>query len=571
MQRLHTESSMHERPLSAEDLENIRKADFIIQNAPVAIASLKGRDLIIESANNIVLEIWGKSNDIISKPLAQALPELQGQTFLDRLDDVFTTGVAYKGSEERALLHRNNRLEESFFNFVYQPVKDVQGQTTSIIVVATDVTEQVNARKQIEVSEHRLRSLVMTAHYALMILSGRDWVIDIANQPLADLWNMKAEDVMGRRLMDVLPEIKDQPFPALLQQVYNSGVGYGQEEELFYLDTPQGTVTKYVSFYYDPMFDIAGQVCGIIVAAEDITVRVQDRKAKERALEQLRLAVDAANLGTWNMNTGSNQLMASPRLKELFGFHPDEEMTRDDAAQCITDEYRQDVINEVNNAIQNNSGYDLEYPVIGRHDKKLRWIKATGKYYAEEHGVAPGFSGIVLNITGRKMEELRKNDFIGMVSHELKTPLTSLKGYLQLLAVKARENENGFIVSLLDKAQKQTGRMETMIKGFLDVARLESGKIHLNFEPFDLAELIRELIDENLLLYQSHRIEFDECESMLVHGDKDKIGQVINNLISNAVKYSPAGSRIRLICGQQDNAVQVSVTDMKGLELNQPI
>ncbi|RZL56033.1 MAG: PAS domain-containing protein, partial [Pedobacter sp.] len=100
-----------------------------------------------------------------------------------------------------------------------------------------------------------LRSLVMNAHYPLMILRGRDWIIEIANQPLVDLWDKTIEAVTGNKLMDILPEIEDQPFPKFLRQVYDTGIGYGQKEQVFYYNSPSGPATKYVSFYYDPMFD----------------------------------------------------------------------------------------------------------------------------------------------------------------------------------------------------------------------------------------------------------------------------------------------------------------------------
>ncbi|RZL12834.1 MAG: PAS domain S-box protein, partial [Pedobacter sp.] len=132
-------------------------------------------------------------------------------------------------------------------------------------------------------SESSLRSLVMTAHYPLMILRGRDWIIEIANQPLVNLWDRTIEEVTGRKLMDILPEIEDQPFPGFLRQVYDTGVGYGQEEQVFHYNAPTGPATKYVSFYYDPLRDENGEVAGIIVAANDITAQVHSRQQLEKS------------------------------------------------------------------------------------------------------------------------------------------------------------------------------------------------------------------------------------------------------------------------------------------------
>jgi PAS domain S-box-containing protein len=129
----------------------------IIEQAPVAIASLTGRELVVEAANSQMLEFWGKSKDIIGKDLAVALPELKGQPFLDILDQTYTTGKTYIGNEARALMGHQGGLKESYFNFIYQPEKDSSGQTHSVIVVAHEVTELVNSRKALETAYEQIR------------------------------------------------------------------------------------------------------------------------------------------------------------------------------------------------------------------------------------------------------------------------------------------------------------------------------------------------------------------------------------------------------------------------------
>jgi PAS domain S-box-containing protein len=135
-------------------------------------------------------------------------------------------------------------------------------------------------------SEHNLRSLVMTAHYPLMILRGEDWIIETANQPLVNLWDKSLDDVIGKPLMEILPEIADQPFPIHLRNVYQTGVGFGEEEQIFHYQSPSGPAVKYVSYYYDPLLDRQGQVSGIIVAADDITEKVRARNLLEKSYQE---------------------------------------------------------------------------------------------------------------------------------------------------------------------------------------------------------------------------------------------------------------------------------------------
>jgi PAS domain-containing protein len=163
-------------------------------------------------------------------------------------------------------------------------VEEVRQAQEELSAMNESLEERIKERTlKLSQREASLTSLVMTAHYPLMILRGSEWVIEIANSPIANLWQKSLQDILGRRLIDVLPEIKDQPFPQLLKGMFDTGVPYSQEEDILSLHTEQGIVNKYISFYYDPMFDESGEVTAIIVAADDITEKVEARLAIERS------------------------------------------------------------------------------------------------------------------------------------------------------------------------------------------------------------------------------------------------------------------------------------------------
>jgi len=122
----------------------------IIYDAPIAIGLFTGQEMIIEIANVKILELWGKTKEVIGLPLRQGLPELEGQGFLEILDNVLSSGNPFYGTELHVMLQRHNKTEEVSFNFVYQPVKNPEGQTTGIMVVATEVTDHVNTKKRLE-------------------------------------------------------------------------------------------------------------------------------------------------------------------------------------------------------------------------------------------------------------------------------------------------------------------------------------------------------------------------------------------------------------------------------------
>lgn len=210
-----------------------------------------------------------------------------------------------------------------------------------------------------------------------------------------------------------------------------------------------------------------------------------------------------------------------------------------------------------------SKGERIENFETERVDKynKLFYVSITVSIVRDSLGNTIGVSKIVRDITEKKQEEIRKNDFIAIVSHELKTPLTSIKAYLQLLLGIAKKEQASFSINALSKAEGQVKKMTSMVQDFLSLARLEGGNIQINKVPFELQLLMQEVVDEAMMLNTQHKLIYNNCGSIIVNGDRDKIGQVLINLLSNAVKYDPDGGEIIVSCDQTDGKVRISITD----------
>jgi PAS domain S-box-containing protein len=711
---------------AALQAERDRLREFFMQ-APAGICILAGVELVFEMANPLYQKIF-TGRDVVGKPLIEALPEVSGTQIWDILQNVYQTGKSYEGNELLIPLARtaDGLIEDRYFNFIYQARKDETGQIDGIVAFVIDVTETVVTRKVVEERERQLRSLVMSSHYGLLILTGRDWKIEIVNQRIADLWQKNLVEITGKQLMQVLPELEGQPFPDLLNQVFDTGVAYGNAEEAFYLDTPDGPVEKYVSFYYEPLVDAGGRTDGVIVACEDVTEKVKARALLEESYDEqqavneeltasneelaatneelttvqqrlkqanqelaasesrFRMAIKSTHLGTWEYEPANNTLYWSDECRSIYNFPNGREPTFDIFVAHIHPEDRQWVEQAIQKSLDPGSGgtYDLAYRILRFGDGEIRWIRAHGTVYFEnnqprrfvgtvidinemklaeeksaklaaiiassddaiisktlesvitswndsarrmfgytaeemigesiyklippdrleeepqilsrlksgdrvEHfetkrltrdgrlidvsvtvspvkdkeGKIIGLSKIARDITEKKLDENRKNDFIGMVSHELKTPLTSLNALLQVASLKLKNSPDTFLASAMEKSNVQVKRMTTMINGFLNVSRLESGRIQIDKQPFDIEKLISEVIDEMTITVSSHEIGFTPCKPVMVNADRDKISSVISNLVSNAVKYSPKGKYIEVTCKLHDQNVIVSVKD----------
>lgn len=226
----------------------------------------------------------------------------------------------------------------------------------------------------------------------------------------------------------------------------------------------------------------------------------------------------------------------------------------------IHPEDKEQYVNIYLSAFKSLSPFTGEFRLLTK-DNEYRWLLAKGHPRFHTDGSFAGYISSCIDITEQKQNEQRKNDFIAIVSHELKTPLTSLSAYVQMLHGKAVKTNDGFTAGALEKANKQVKKMTTLINGFLNVSRLEAGKIQIDKQLFDMAKLIKETEAEIETTISTHRIVFAPVNPTFVVADRDKIGQVINNFISNAVKYSPAGNKIDVACVQIDGRIQVSVKD----------
>lgn len=423
-------------------------------------------------------------------------------------------------------------------------------------------------------SERNLRSIIEQSPAAIIVFRGEELRIEAANPPMLELLDQQPA-IVGRPLLEAIPELEGQPACELLYEIYRTGTpvyGYDTPVEL----KRNGTVeTGYFNFTYKPLYE-GDKIVGIIDMAIEVTEQVKARMAleeselrlqKTNALleekeENLRMAIASANLGTWLIHAKTNAFYPSTRMKELFGFYEDEQMSYADALSQIADSHRQQVSESIASSIANGTDFDLEYPIIGRRDGVLRWVRATGKLYTYANNTRQThFSGTLADITERKLDEQRRSDFIGMVSHELRTPLTAINGFLQILTVKAKRIADHTLAEIAMKAERQAERMGGLINGFLEAARLGEGKIVLKLSHFNMAALMQVAEEESLLAVRSHQLTFLPADYTPVKADQDKIEQVLINFINNAVKYSPNGGTITVSCSERDGQSYVSVAD----------
>jgi len=197
-----------------------------------------------------------------------------------------------------------------------------------------------------------------------------------------------------------------------------------------------------------------------------------------------------------------------------------------------------------------------DFPEIGKRNVLLNARKVVQKNSNE-----PMILLAIEDITEKKHIEQQKDDFISIASHELKTPVTSMKAYAQLLQKHPLITKDKKASFMLEKMDAQMNRLTELVASFMNVYKIRTGKLRLKKQRFQLEELIAEVVGNFQYTISSHIVERTGNSKVKVYADKARIHQVLVNLISNAIKYSPNADKVIVSQKPDDGKVTVSVQD----------
>ena len=377
-----------------------------MMQAPVGMTILRGTDLIVEMANDTYLQIVDRiEEEFVGRPLFECLPEVK-EAVSPILHGILETGIPYYGNEFEVTLVRAGVAEICYFNFVYQPLLETDNSISGIIVVATEVTQQVKAKHDLQKSENQFRNLVIQSPFAKAIFKGEDMVITIANETmLRDLWKRKMEEVQGKKLLDVFPELIGQKFPEILAGVYKNGVSYKENEAIAFVESREGMKKYYLDFQYSPMFDLDGSVSGVLVSVNDVTEKVEARQQVSDSVERLILATEGTQLATWDLNLQTGTIVYTPRLSQIFGHDENKVLTHGDLRDQVHPDDRVTIVEKAFDSALMTGIYYYEARII-HPDNSVHWIRTQGKIVFDEYHKPARMLGTMMDITSQKRAEI---------------------------------------------------------------------------------------------------------------------------------------------------------------------
>jgi PAS domain S-box-containing protein len=530
--------------------------------SPIPMCIFTGEEWIIELANNQMMDkIWRKKpGDILGKKALDVFPELKGQKYVQLLEQVWTTGEAYRESESLFYIGSDDAKQKFYLDIDLAPLFDIDGSIRSIIITVNNVTEKVEARLKVEDAEERLRLAVDAAELGT-------FEVDIKTDKL--IYSPRFAEIMGYDLSAQMDhtQVGDQVHiddKGIVRTAFERALANGHYFYEVRIVTPGETV-KWIRTQGELFYDEEHQPARLIGTVTDITAEVQYKAELEESEKKFRLLAESLPQFIWTSDKNGTLNYFNESLYRYSGI-TNNDTNNDHWLDIIHPEEIEENKRVWTESIQSGKDFAVEHR-FRRSDGEYRWQLSRAVPQRDNTGKIQMWVGSSTDIHEIKKQEAERDFFISTASHELKTPITSAKAYVQLLMSMYTGQEDPFLENALATVDRQIAKMTNLISGMLDISKIKSGMFFLHKNDFNIDSLIAEVIDEIKHVNPKYHISFSKGADINFHGDRERIGQVISNLLTNAIKYSPDFTDINVTSETDHKEIRVSVQDF-GIGIN---
>ncbi|MCX2575097.1 PAS domain-containing protein [Pedobacter sandarakinus] len=656
----------------------------LVQSAPIGLALLKGKDMIIETANPKMLEIWGHElQDVFGRPLLTAFPLLKGQIFTQELDNVFSSAKKISLTEVLDSSRKDENGGEKYLAIDFIPMLDPDGRVDAIMATVQDITEQVLIKKAFQENENKLqeyieelavlneelqttneelgaineeytstneqleqfnnaiksinekleeqnngldssnaqlqrtndelssvnqglnhdnlelislnasinglnerlrdsdagfKNLIAQSPVAILLLKGENFIVTMINAPMLELLG-KDESIIGKPLFKEMPELVGQPAAEKLIQTYKDAQPRAELASQVNLLRNGSLMEGFFNFSYAPyhedgivtgVIDMAVEVTGQISAIIDRDKTIAEKTILEDTLRQseqrLQGILETMAEGVGIVDVTGQLVYANPMAQHILGLtlseiegrtydDPRWQNLRLDGTPLPQEEHPMSIMMSTARPV-----YDVEIGVQPP-DKDRLYISINAAPIFDEEGNLTGGIGTFMDVTSRRLSTQGKDDFISIASHELKTPVTSLKASLQLLERAHSKLPDESREKLIAQSIRSLDSLSRLLNDLLDTSRLEQGQLKMEKTLFSLDELFNNCCS-HILQTTKKQIIFQGEKTLEVFADNQQIGQVLVNFLTNAIKYAPESDRIVITTTRIGNGeIKISVKD----------
>jgi PAS domain S-box-containing protein len=503
--------------------------------------------------------------------------EGSGKQWMDQIRAI----IAEMANEEKDLLKiRTQEANES----VAKSVRTILAGTLvsiSLLVLCfgllnRELSERKRAQEALSKSEKWLSTTLSSIGDAV-IATDMNGGVTFLNPVAQSLTGWSLEEARGKSMdmvFDIVNAETRRPVENPVKKVFREGKIVGLADHTLLLS--RGGREFHIEDSAAPILTDTGEGFGVVLVFRDITEQKQAEEALKANELRLNLALDAAQLGIWELDLVNDKAYRNLRHDQIFGF----ESLQPDWGQEI---FLTRVVPEDREAVKQSfekafatGDFSMECRII-REDKSIHWIFAQGRVFRNDKGDAVRMMGTLADVTERKRGEEAivrakeeaervskfKDQFLSTMSHELRTPLNAVLGFSDLLA----DERYG---PLNDRQRRYVSHIHTggkhllkLISDILDLSKIEAGKMELTRENVSIASAFGEVLSalQPLADKKSQALRQKVETGLQVRADAMRFKQVLTNLVGNAIKFTPEGGRIELAARQENDQVRIEVRD----------
>ncbi len=452
-------------------------------------------------------------------------------------------------------------------------------KASRIIGVAFDITERRVDEERLHASEELFRTIFDLSGIGILQIDPSTGVFLRANREFCDWLGYSEGELLEMKLEEVVhPDDLGDKWTDIERLLRGKVDEHFTETRCVRKDgeVVWGLITSRM------LRGASGRPLRTVTAVTDITERKRAEEALRESERRLKLSLAAGRAGTWEWRIKEDKLIWSDEYYDLYGMAPgDLEPTMDNFMLCVHPEDRDRILAEMSEVLQERKDAKLEFRFI-RAGGEARWAHCSAQLTLDESGEPEVLVGIIIDITERKQAEMEreellrkereareqaeaanrgKDEFVAMVSHELRSPLNAMLGWSKILkkgGVDAKTQSHA--VEVIERSARA---QQTLIEDLLDIARIVGGKLRLETRPVSLARVVEAATDvvrpAAVAREIDLRLSINSADE--VTGDLDRLQQVVWNLLSNAVKFTTRGGSVEVVLGRVGASAQITVTD----------
>lgn len=423
-----------------------------------------------------------------------------------------------------------------------------------------DVSKSRQAELRLKRNEEWLRALVENSSDGIAVFDEKGHLTyvspaaaSIMGYSVAEM--LKMQDFSGTTHPD------DQEY---IRQAFSKITELGQQAKATYRARTKSGNYHWVEVIVKNAVDNPA-VKGYVINYRDVTEQKLSEQAIRDSQVRLSRAQEAGNVGIFEWEFSTDHITYSPQAERIFGLKPGggQVTTYKQSIALIHPADRVRLQAEAQSAIKEHRDVNLQYRII-RPDKSVRWLQIMAESEYGKTSEPLRMIGVIVDITDRQQAEEQKDEFIAIASHELKTPVTSMKMYVQGLKRQFARSGDTSTVAVISHVDDQLNRLNVLVRDLLDVSRIGAGQLMFNISRFDYSAIVAEIVAAIRMTTDTHSIRCIGVKKQMINSDRDRVGQVLTNLLSNAVKYSP-NAKIITVTIRKDNEEIITCVSDRGL------